>query len=1740
MSYLGRATDIHFATKLNGTHTLTFKMPDRFFDSEKGNFVENEFKGFVVNENKVKLHYKNEWFEFFIKTVKQNKQFKSYMYEYSCTDAYIDELSRNGYGIMFDTELYNNVEEIGTFSEEILEGSQWTYMPQYNSGDFTEYVEEKLYRIPASCFDGEIQGYKLNYETTSEIPIENLYTKEKRTLELSDDLARQEKWFWDCYDENKNIKLVDSSTLVTLKPDKYIYVPYSQLDFCYVTTGEDFTNTNNENFIPATERPAVETMEGYTSYLLAPPSIDPTHLIQFMVIPAGAEVEIDEAGLIVNKDFTYVMTVEQWNQQVKNKFWYTKDLNKDAGGTQEKKIIEKDSAPENYWFYNKCVVYDGYLNSINDIEVDKGKKICISDRTELNISEEIDQYVTVYNNKSKEYKSLYSNPDWYENTTNFSGYRVCSKIATRQIIPQLARNYAENATNIARIDGWEVMKKSNDQTKNSAELSIYKVTDPNDDSIIIRSGLQFTRSAMSGNNYNTIINFGAIGQEKTIEKNKTYCVGITVEGTSLNGNIKIGEGSISSDGDYSLGSEIIDISLSGSESVKIGNVDYRQFYVLIRPTITIKNPYLCIQLNNNTIISEFWCFEAYTKGSDFYSENSYDLSYKYSGRELFKTETLTKKTNYFRSENIMTKGEIQNKIIFEGDEELTGDTYEYKQYFIQQLKLKNKDKAYDTFCAKKYLSEDADSDAAALPLSAADFTENDYEIITNYIDLNNCEYYVNNTTPTARDCSYPDKDGEEVHFCMYQKYGYCPYRFKTEKHCRKVRTLTGSKSNRFNLTQEVGKVFETYPIYYIEHNNNGTYKTDESNKPIKYIFYMTEKGVENKIGFRYEKNLADISRDLVSDQIVTKLYVEDNDSDLSRTGLCSIKTAEDNPSKDNFIIDLSYYIKQGMLDKDQVERDLYGVDNTNNIGFLKKLGYYNTEYDKLSDLIINTTNESYTELEANLDTNLTGIETTLEEIAKINKQMDRYKITTDDASITDVTNDNAYRGRKTAGIYNGDYVKYKEEYYYYDGTTTLDNSSFKPEQWVKVTNEVYDNYKEKKKQHQARLIDLIKQTFYSENYDKNGETVSYDCDSNALEDSRKTNPEQFLNNLKDGKSFKEWQETYVDEHEYGTYGMLGQYNAQFNQIQEWKKQRVKYLKDINALSQLFFYRYEPYLKEGTWTDSNYITDNAYYHDALTVAAEGAIPKVTYNIKVTPLGILDEDYEIGVADTSYIEDEGMFGINQKTGLPNRLKVIISEFNESLDKPTDDSITVQNFTTQFEDLFQQVTASVQSLTFNENIYKRSSNFTPSQVIEQASIQGALDTNQLTYLNTSEGNIKLDQTGQSGSDINNHNNKYKLNGQGLYFSNNGGVTWNVGVGPSGINADYINTGTLDAGNIRIVDGSYLYFLWDKGGITAYRELQATSSKPSGTDFARFNKYGLSLVENNRIRLRAGYEFNGTHGNITSETGQGKDIGFYLYDTRGHTIFSTEASENKSARLNLAGEMYVARTIEEAGTNSQLQIFIYNQANSSTKTITSGNTHYYQRLFNIISVSGNTKKNLFSVLADGSLHIGGTINEYQDGTGQDLKHYLDIPDGDNTISLKDGQILLSGVNLKSYVDELKGIAEDAARDAESAATAASESATAASDSAEYIKQYGITPHYHNIEMPEVTGKIKAKPSFAPDSQSPYYLRPVTAAPDVDIDVDPEKIKILCIYQEGTTIHSITLAELFDFIRTTDYTAIT
>jgi hypothetical protein len=50
-----------------------------------------------------------------------------------------------------------------------------------------------------------------------------------------------------------------------------------------------------------------------------------------------------------------------------------------------------------------------------------------------------------------------------------------------------------------------------------------------------------------------------------------------------------------------------------------------------------------------------------------------------------------------------------------------------------------------------------------------------------------------------------------------------------------------------------------------------------------------------------------------------------------------------------------------------------------------------------------------------------------------------------------------------------------------------------------------------------------------------------------------------------------------------------------------RKEQQKYQKRILDLSSDFFKKYEPYLKEGTWSYTNFISDNAYYLRALDVA-----------------------------------------------------------------------------------------------------------------------------------------------------------------------------------------------------------------------------------------------------------------------------------------------------------------------------------------------------------------------------------------------------------------------------------------------------------------------------------------------------------------------------------------------------------
>lgn len=981
------------------------------------------------------------------------------------------------------------------------------------------------------------------------------------------------------------------------------------------------------------------------------------------------------------------------------------------------------------------------------------------------------------------------------------------------------------------------------------------------------------------------------------------------------------------------------------EITKINLTSFSTFISMIQPQYQVSlekdyNVSCSVKQERGTLnLYDFRIFEAYTRGHDFIQEDyttvrpaeqsmnelglpqrimDFDdnyFTYKYTGRDF---DIFANQDKPFEITGAYCALVHEKDLLTESDVTL-GEAYGCQDYFIQAIKYPELDDNNQK--TKNYLYKDTFKITDFVQaIDSTKYIEEDLEIKTGKIDLLRCQYYNPNAAKASNgwcDCCFGSY-GEYKKECLYQKLGICPYRFISEKHPRRIRTLEQSKSNRFNLIQELSKVFEFYPYFYIEYDDNGKVKLDKDGKMRKHIFYTTEKGSVNYNGFRYEKNLSSVSRNVDSSSFTTKMYVQSVDSELTDSGTCGIETATDNIGRNSYLLDFSYYTKKGLLNAEQTQRDIYGIEK-GDMAFLPTIGAYNKKYDELSNLITTLTGEEMTTLQSEIIVASTGITTALEERKKVSQTMYQFKVKANDQ----------YQKFLERQETLGDAVKIT----YTDSYTTSDS---------------YKAYLEKYREQATILWGLIEQLFFSKNYftlfdgEKNQSLVNLDDLEHSVSDEQLRNKiatykdkyckgELFWRLTLEGfdnddyvppfTNWNDFKDEIVDKYLYETNGQLGQYKGLYDQVKYWKTEREKILNKINDVYSKFYKIYEPYIKEGTWTDSNYLTDNEYYWAAVSVLSDSCKPKVDYTFSVidlSPIEIYGEDYEFDLGDITYVQDIDFFGANPKTGLPNKEKVMISEMSYDLDQPKQNSIKVQNYSTQFDDLFESISASVQSLTFNENTYRRASNFTSQQYIQTDSLQGGLDQGNLTLIDANRNNVKLDDSGAQGTGISNAASQYKLTGEGLYFSTDGGTTWDVGVGPQGMNADYIKFGQLDASKIQIVDGQYIYFLWDKNGINAYRN-PATSTNGL-VDFARFNKYGLSLIENNHVRLRAGYEYKSIESG-TNPTGdysqelplKDQNVGFYLYNDTGKPIFKTETaseynskSSDYSARLSLKGEIF------------------------------------------------------------------------------------------------------------------------------------------------------------------------------------------------------------------------------------------
>ena len=141
MTSLCRAYEPKLSQNINGTCTFTFKM--YYVYNELGKEYKNPFLSYLVNERRIKVLWKDEWYDFVIKDCNEDSSSKSITY--TCNDLFINELSKTGFSLEFDTELENNQGTIEELGAKILEGTDWQ-LDTSNSEIVFQESEEAVYQ----------------------------------------------------------------------------------------------------------------------------------------------------------------------------------------------------------------------------------------------------------------------------------------------------------------------------------------------------------------------------------------------------------------------------------------------------------------------------------------------------------------------------------------------------------------------------------------------------------------------------------------------------------------------------------------------------------------------------------------------------------------------------------------------------------------------------------------------------------------------------------------------------------------------------------------------------------------------------------------------------------------------------------------------------------------------------------------------------------------------------------------------------------------------------------------------------------------------------------------------------------------------------------------------------------------------------------------------------------------------------------------------------------------------------------------------------------------------------------------------------------------------------------------------------------------------------------------------------------------------------------------------------------
>lgn len=438
----------------------------------------------------------------------------------------------------------------------------------------------------------------------------------------------------------------------------------------------------------------------------------------------------------------------------------------------------------------------------------------------------------------------------------------------------------------------------------------------------------------------------------------------------------------------------------------------------------------------------------------------------------------------------------------------------------------------------------------------------------------------------------------------------------------------------------------------------------------------------------------------------------------------------------------------------------------------------------------------------------------------------------------------------------------------------------------------------------------------------------------------------------------------------------------------WQKRVAEHEKTIQEA-------YGHLIIEGSYANQEQPYANLLLRDSLEASDKYCTPDVTYSVGVVDAGglleyrtpqllvcndLVKKLHSAGqivphAGDYVSIYDEAM-GMYKVAGL-------ITQIGRRIDNPYQNTITIDTSYTDADELVGNIITATNTVLSNKDIYGRAAIINNKGELSSTTVSKALSsgTDSINIVSTS-GKVQVDDNGLTCANPDNTSYQMRYNGTGIFASNNNGVTWKELMTQDGINANYINAGTVNTSRVAITDGQYDITSLDGNGLTI-KKAPGKSYKIGVFDTKNWEAKNWDNVE-----VFVGHDANG------------KGVGYfqgYINATQGGNIGGW-----KIVSSNDTGSNYKYAGLYNGGTATNPNVYLGAGLASQTVGDTSG--------LNLVLKAGSK----FGVSTDGTLYakganISGAINATSLTLGTDVK--IDYDKIDNTPDLsvyiyKDGTV--------------------------------------------------------------------------------------------------------------------------------------